>query len=137
MTPYERGYAAGLKAAAEQCKSYAKGGNAIAADPKERSQIRNSAAIQALAAEYCADNILSLPIHGEADQLAKGEDSRTEQSCENGAAHPNPGEQECVMVPVEPTRAMVDAACAAGDNGNLSGQYLRNIWKAMLAAREE
>lgn len=92
MTPYSRGYAAGLKAAAEVCKSYAKGRNAIAADPNERRRIRNSATTLALAAEYCANEILSLPIEGEADQRAKGEDSRTEQSCENGAAHPNPGE---------------------------------------------
>lgn len=66
MTPYSRGYAAGLKAAAEVCKSYAKGRNAIAADPNERRRIRNSATTLALAAEYCANEILSLPIVGEA-----------------------------------------------------------------------
>lgn len=49
MTSYERGYAAGLKAAAEVCTKYSD------ASPKNMADI-------------CHDEILSLPIQGEADQ---------------------------------------------------------------------
>lgn len=107
MTPYERGYAAGLKAASEVCKSYAKGRNAIAADPNERRRIRNSATTLALAAEYCANEILSLPIEGEAtnpgEQVAypvrDGSKHLPEVSLDLTPARPGPS-QECVMVPL-------------------------------------
>lgn len=55
MTPYERGYAAGLKAAAETCKTMAE----VFATAERYSGLSG-------AADACGSAILSLPILGEA-----------------------------------------------------------------------
>lgn len=38
------------------------------------------------------------------------------------------------LVPVEPTQEMLDVGTEKADNGKFSGQYLRGIYQAMLAA---
>lgn len=47
-------------------------------------------------------------------------------------ARPSP--PDMALVPKEPTEAMIEAACCAADNGKFSGQYLRDILKAVFAA---
>lgn len=41
------------------------------------------------------------------------------------------------LVPEAPTEEMVEAACCAADNGSYSGEYLRRILRAVIAAAPE
>lgn len=135
MTPYSRGYAAGQeemrRRAAETCKTFAKTGRDIAADPVERSQLRNSAALQALAADTCADYILSLPIEGEADQrgeAAQPKDASLGSQDADGSARLDRGNLSSTVkdaqrpkVPSHPQHSphpsTFYAACSCADEG--------------------
>lgn len=81
MTLYERGYAAALKAASEHCES--------------RAGLRGIGAWAALTA--VAEEILSLPIVGEADQMTARELAERIKRGEKWSVAPNPGERHFVQ----------------------------------------
>lgn len=149
MTPYERGYAAGLKAAAETCKTMAE----VFATAERYSGLSG-------AADACGSAILSLPILGEATNPGEQElpaaaakalpsESRgpsdrdaTEGTSAQYPARPGPS-QECVMVP----RAMLEWLNGSAPHPTTgmwferpdgAGPYWwRSEIRAMLAAAKE
>ena len=148
MTPYSRGYAAGLKAAAALvptddtrelcCNGY----DCECRKPEDAAFV--AAEIEARRVKKA---ILSLPIVGEATNPGEQVPDSARIGSEphvTTPARPGPS-QECVMVPVEPTEKMLAAVREVVDEippyFGLTGNALNEqLWKAiaaMLAAAKE
>ena len=121
MTPYERGYAAGLKAAAELCK--------VTADLLPPGPFTGLCAETLQSAEQ---RILSLPVVGEAtnpgEQVAENHKGAPDV---RASARPGPS-QECVSVPFSIAYHLESMSLEMGGKCHICSQF-----RSLLAAAKE
>ena len=128
MTPYSRGYAAALKAAAEVCEKQEHNPRAI----KDEYWLGSRDSAYA-----CKQSILSLPIEGEAtnpgEQVVR--DAHTEDGSKHCVEPARPG--PCVVVPVEELKIVLDFFRKANWPDTRAGNAAYRLNNAMLAAAKE
>ena len=122
MTPYSRGYAAALKAAADVCR---KTGDTFGKGDHQTG------------AYVCQQKISRLPILGEAtnpgEQVVR--DAHTEDGSKHCVEPARPG--PCVVVPVEELKIVLDFFRKANWPDTRAGNAAYRLNNAMLAAAKE